>query len=127
MDDAEIINQTVNLASDLYAWRVAASGKSMAQPPPLGVDQDALEKVEAIARRELQQQKVKSALCAVLRSTRDDLRSVAQVVAAALLPLTLAGTISLPATPLALAAAALIVFNAGVARYCEDHQQSPHN
>lgn len=108
------------LAADLYAWKVAARARSMIEPPPGEVDPNDLAKVEQRVRQELAKQAVKAALCAALKSATNNIRGVSQVVVATLLPLALAGTISVPLTPLALAAAAVIVFDAGVAAFCSD-------
>ena len=124
VNETDLINQVSNLAADLYSWKVLSRSKSIAEPPLNEVDQSKLAQASDLAKNEIFKPFVKEALCAALKATSNNIRDVARVVAATLLPLSIAGTISLPATPLAFAAAAVILFDIGVAAFCADHQDS---
>jgi hypothetical protein len=120
----ELADQTSNLAADLYSWTVLSRAKSMAEPLPAAINEPELRHVEAQAKEDLAKPFVKRALCAALKATTNNIREVAKVVCAVLLPLSLAGTITLTATPLAFAVVAVILFDGGVAAFCADqHQQ----
>jgi hypothetical protein len=77
---------------------------------------EALKKAEA----ELKKSPVKQAVCAAAMSGSADLKDLTKLVGAALLPLMLTGAVSLPLTPLALAAVGIVLFRMSVASYCAD-------
>ncbi|VAX12461.1 hypothetical protein MNBD_GAMMA24-331 [hydrothermal vent metagenome] len=120
VDEIEFLNQVENLAIELYAAQALSKSSSMAKPPPVGIDRDAISDAREAAEAELAKTSVRQTLCAALRSTSNNIRDVTKVVAAALLPLSQAGVIALPLTPIAFAAVAVIVFDIGVAAYCAD-------
>jgi hypothetical protein len=95
-DDAtrqnDLINQTILLAADLYAWETGAAARSIAEPSPPGIDPDELKKARELAKQETQKAAVKKVLCAALRSVDNDVRAVARSVATALVPLALTGS-----------------------------------
>ena len=120
VDRTGFLNQVENLAAELYAAQTLSKSSSMAKPPPVGIDREAISEAMDAAEAELTKAFVKKRLCAALRSTSSNIRDTAKVVAAALMPLSLTGVIALPLTPIAFAAAAVIVFDMGVATYCAE-------
>lgn len=112
------LKQVTLLASALYSEKVLSNSKSLASIPTKEVDQHKLHEAVQLAKKELRKANVKNLVCAALKSASTNIRDVAKIVGAALLPLSIAGTISLPITPLFYAAAALIVFDIGVNTYC---------
>lgn len=62
---------------------------------------------------------VKSKICAGIKSATNNVKEIAKIVLASLLPLSLAGTIAVPLTPMLLAAVILTVLDSGIAAYCD--------
>jgi hypothetical protein len=120
----ESVKQAALLAVDLYAWYLANGSSALAGAAklPPGVHRAALRKSERAAARELTKPKVKKAICDALKSAGSDAFDIAKVVAATLVSLSIAHVVVLPTTPLALAAAALLVLKSGIAAYCSDCQ-----
>ncbi len=66
----------------------------------------------------LQQPAITERLCPALRSVSDDIRDVAKIVSAAMLPLALVPGSVIPLSPLVFAAVALVLVRAGVNSIC---------
>jgi hypothetical protein len=81
---------------------------------------DDVEKLKDDAAARIAKSGLKAFICPLLRSTSHDISEIAKVVAASLLPLSLAHTIDLPLNPLIYAAIALLIFNSGVAAFCSE-------
>jgi len=123
-DPKELIAAAAELAPKLYFWRIATNTHSMtmSQRPPAGIEPSDVEKAEALAERQLKDSVVKKQVCGALKSVSNDLSEITKIVATALISLSTAGVITLPMTPLAFAAAGLVVFRSGVAAYCPDQE-----
>jgi hypothetical protein len=71
----------------------------------------------------VQQPIIRERICASLTSIADDSKDTAKIVIAALLPVSLAGTIALPLTPILVVGILLIMTRAGIRAFCP--QQPP--
>jgi hypothetical protein len=118
IDEKELLHQTAVLAEDLYTAQLRENAYSLTKLRHLVVGGDELEKSVQAAERELKKPEIKQAICRALQSANNDIRTVAKLVAAALLPLSLHGAISIQPTAIGFATAAVIVFKAGVSAYC---------
>ena len=123
----DILNQAVLLATDLYAAKVLSKASSLSETSSEEIDPRQLKETVKIVNKELGNAQARKAICAALGSVKNDIRDVAKVVGAVLLPLSLSGVIAIPTTPLALAVASLIVFNAGVSAFCSEFQSNEKN
>ena len=116
-----LLNQAALLAADLYAARVLSEANSLSELPykeVAGLDAHEVAETEVSVNKELENIQVRKAICAALESANNDVRDIAKLVGAALLPLSLSGVVAIPLTPLAFGVAGLIVFNAGVSAFC---------
>jgi hypothetical protein len=121
VDSQNLIDRAAALALELHSLDILSRGDSIAdETSAVQIDQDAVAHAYEIGKDAIQEPAARKAICAALRSTGDDLKDIAKTVAAALLPLSLAGVVALPVTPLALAAAAVLVYRLGVAAYCSN-------
>jgi hypothetical protein len=66
----------------------------------------------------VQQPIIRERICAGLTSISDDSKDTAKIVIAALLPLSLTGTIALPLTPILVVGISLIMTRAGIRVFC---------
>jgi hypothetical protein len=89
-------------------------GEAAIKNPP------AAEQLVAIgqALQAARQSPFRRAICAVLTSSTKDAFDIAKLLTPILLPLSLAGTIAIPAAPVAYAALSIIVARMGVAAFC---------
>jgi hypothetical protein len=117
-EQRELLEQAGALALRLNATQILSSGKGMAQLISLGLEPRAVEETQRAAKTQLQDDRVRERICEALKTSSEDLREMAKVIGAALLPLMITGVIALPATPLGIAVAALIVYRAGISAYC---------
>jgi hypothetical protein len=120
IDPKELGDTAAGLAVQLFAWKTATETKAVSEgkDPPAGISSDDFEQASEVAEKELGKPEVKSKLCAALESAGKDLVEVTKIVAAVICPLSIAGAVTIPLTPLAIAAAALVVFRMGVSAYC---------
>lgn len=71
-----------------------------------------------VAMEVVAQRTIRRRICAALQAGTNDAFEIGKVLTPILLPLSLAGTIAIPPTPIALAAVSLIVARIGVAAFC---------
>jgi hypothetical protein len=117
---AAIVAERLQIEDLMSSSRAAAADSPSHSPEQdrqyrKSVDQ-AISQAESVVSRK----DILARLCPALRSASDDIREVATVVSAALLPLALSGVIAIPVTPLAFAAVALVIVRASVATLCSD-------
>ena len=120
INEKDLLNQTALLAADLYAAEVLSKASSLSETSCEGIDSHEFKETVKSVNKELENLQARKAICAALGSVKNDIREVAKVVGAALLPLSLSGVIAISTTPLAFAVAGLIVFNAGVSAFCSE-------
>ena len=121
INEQDLLNQAALIAADLYAERVLSGASSFSEIPcdeVAGVDVRKVDETVTSVKKELENIQARKAICAALESAKNDVRDVAKVVGAALLPLSLSGVVAIPLTPLAFGVAGLIVFSAGVSVFC---------
>lgn len=107
----------MEVADALHGGRLAippATGSELPQPITKGDVDIAVAESQAL----LQQPSIKERLCPALRSVSDDIRDVAKIVSAAMLPLALVPGSVIPLSPLVFAAVALVIVRAGVNSIC---------
>jgi hypothetical protein len=107
-----------DLAADLFALEVGLASRgarAQASPDPLTEEKKA---ALASAKDAAGSLSLRQLLCPSLRTTADDLREVAKVVGAAMLPLSFVPGTQFALTPLVAAAVAVVVFRAGTAAFC---------
>ena len=117
-DREALLDRAAGLAIRLNSAQILGSSKQMAELISLGLEPKAVEEAQQTASAQLQSAGVRARICEALKTSSDDLRELTKVVGAALLPLILTGVISIPATPLGLAVAALFVYRLGISAYC---------
>ena len=66
---------------------------------------------------------VRQRICEVLKSVNEDAKDLAKIVCAALFPLSIAGTIAVPMTPVLLMGIGLVVWRAGTNGFCAGSKQ----
>jgi hypothetical protein len=66
---------------------------------------------------------IRERICEVLKSVNEDAKDLAKIVCAALLPLSIAGTIAIPMTPVLLMGIGLVVWRAGTSGFCAGYNQ----
>jgi hypothetical protein len=85
----------------------------------------AAEQAEAEARELVSKHPlIRVRICEALKSVNDDAKDLAKIVCAALIPLSIAGTIALPLTPLICLGVGLVVWRAGTNGFCSGLDQS---
>lgn len=81
------------------------------------ITQNEIKKAEALIKKN----DIRDYICAALKSGADDVFSIAKVIIPILLPLSMAGTITVPPDTLSYAAIALVVSKMGIAALCVDY------
>ena len=77
------------------------------------------ERAEAEAHKIINQHpQIRVRICEALKSVNEDAKDLAKIVCAALIPLSLAGTIALPLTPIVCVGVGLVVWRAGTSGFC---------
>jgi hypothetical protein len=124
INEEELLHQAALLAADLYAEGILSKASSFSKTSHKrhkGIDVSEIIKIEKSVKKEFEQNaQVRKAICAALGSIKNDIRDVTKVAGAALLPLSLTGIIAIPATPMAIAVAGLIIFDAGISAFCSE-------
>jgi hypothetical protein len=123
-DESKFNQEVVNLALQMQLSEVLEAGKlaipllvksSDIQAPVKKEDIDlAITESNAL----LAQPSVRDRLCPALKSVSDDIREVAKVVSAAMLPLALIPGSVIPLSPLVFAAFAVVIVRAGIKSIC---------
>jgi hypothetical protein len=117
-EQRKLLEKAGNLALSIYSQQSARAGKGMIPPSGPKIDPQLAEASIKQAEKVVSNPTVKQVVCGVLSTASDDLREITKVAGAALIPLAISGVISLPMTPLALAAVGIVVFRLGVASFC---------
>jgi hypothetical protein len=121
-EQAQFIESTAQLAEEMQlddALRESKGMISIFNQPEQSPD-GPLRQAISHAKHLLNDPTAKARICEAVKACAEDIREIAKVLSAALLPLALAGTIALPITPLAFAALAFVVARAGVHAICAD-------
>jgi hypothetical protein len=113
---SENIQEIQDLAEDLFALDLLIQSHA-AMPSQLKGEEEKIEALQ-IADKEENKRRIRDIICPGLLTVADDVREVAKVVGAAMLPLTLVPGANLPVTPLVIAAISVVVFRTGVSQYC---------
>jgi hypothetical protein len=120
INEKDLLNQTVLLAADLYSAKVLSKASSLSETSREEIDSHEFEETVKSVNKELENVQARKAICAALGSVKNDIRDVAKVVGAVLLPLSISGVVAIPTTPFAFAVAGLIVFDVGVSVFCSE-------
>jgi hypothetical protein len=76
-------------------------------------------RAETEAKRIIDEQpQIRLRICEALKSVNEDVKDLAKILCAALVPLSLAGTLTLPLTPLLFLGIGLVVWRAGTNGFC---------
>ena len=111
------------LAGSLAALATQDSEEKVydAQGNPLGQKQE-VSKAIVSAEEALQKPDFKQKICPALLSASDDIKDIAKIISAVLLPMALTPQAVIPLSPLAFAAVALVASRAGIQSLCHDHK-----
>jgi hypothetical protein len=119
-----------DLQAEVFSWvdrietDLALDGSKFALPSTTGgparSDIQPIRNALVDAQELLKRLEIRQHICPSLKVLSDDAKDYAKVIAAAILPISIAGTIPIPLNPLLFAALAVVIARMGIKTFCPD-------
>ncbi|MBI1766430.1 MAG: hypothetical protein HYR56_33910 [Acidobacteria bacterium] len=120
IDHDQFLAQTVSIAERFTLLRDLRHADGMNdRKPQTDLEQQVSQQTEA-AEKIANDPSIRARICAGAQSATANIKDIAKLVVASALPLSLAGTITIPFTPILAAAVVIIIIDSGISAYCKE-------